>query len=276
MDNFPPPEIVDQGNFPLSGMQNTARFVNERFHRPGPPYIMKLFPLVSSFVIFYATSLFLRIIQKWRKDEIYKEQLKKEKNSTELSLLKQQINPHFIFNTLNNIYSLSISNSKAVSDPILRLSSILRYALYSSPDDMLRIDDELKIIDDYIQLQKLRLTDKVSVNYKLIREPAEYKIEPLIIITLLENAFKYGVDANSNSSIDILLVILNRKLILRIKNKIASQFLDDPRTSGIGLKNIQRRLDLVYPNRYKYNVDIKNMIYSVFLEIELDHELYSN
>ncbi|MGD8780524.1 MAG: histidine kinase [Ignavibacteria bacterium] len=226
---------------------------------------------INTFMFFYIISLALRFFQKWQRDENDKAKLEKEKISTELSFLKHQINPHFIFNSLNSIYSLSMSNSKSASESILKLSSILRYMLYQSDKNVCNSTEELTIIDDYIQLQKLRLSDKVSVEYKFIKDSVEYKIEPLIIITLLENAFKYGVDTNSNSFIQILITIINGKLTLKVKNKIVRQIKGGEQHSGIGLKNLQRRLDLVYPNRYSYNynVDFKNMIYSVFLEINL-------
>ena len=226
--------------------------------------------MLNTFVILYVASLSLRVIEEWRNNEKFKTQLANEKHSAELSLYRQQINPHFVFNTLNNIYSLSISNSKDVSESILKLSSILRYILYESENEILDSADELSIIDDYIQLQKLRLDNDVSLSYKVYCEPVEYKIEPLIIITLLENAFKYGVAPGCGAFIEINLVILNGKLTLTIRNKIVRELSPEKSLhSGIGLKNMKQRLELLYPDRYKYNVNINNMIYSVFLEIEL-------
>lgn len=232
------------------------------------PEIQKIL-LINSFMLFYFVSLSVRLLQKRNSDEIYNAKLEEEMKSTEISFLKHQINPHFIFNTLNSIYSLSISNSKAVSESIIRLSSILRYMLYESGDRMIKSGDELRIIEDYIQLQKLRLTDNVIVNCKIISDPVEYRIEPLIIITLLENAFKYGTDVNSSSFIDIYLVIINGRLVLNVGNKIVRKIPYDEKASGIGQKNIQRRLDLIYPNRYKYKVINTGMVYNVYLEVEL-------
>lgn len=258
----------DQGKLLAAMTQDIPAMGNEIVYWSGLHPQIKMILLMNTFLIFYLGSLSVRLVQKWSTDENYKAKLEAEKKSTEISFLKHQINPHFIFNTLNSIYSLSISNSKAVSESIIRLSSILRYMLYES-EDKIKSGDELRIIEDYIQLQKLRLTDKVTVNYRIINEPVEHRIEPLIIITLLENAFKYGANVNSSSFIDIFLVIINGRLILKVGNKIVRKMPYDEKSSGLGLKNIQRRLDLIYPDRYKYNVDIKDMVYNVYLEVEL-------
>lgn len=267
--NNPPPSNIDS---PALHSVNIGTLPT----RSSFPGNMRIFFSINSFLVFYLAAFVPKFMNRWSADETCRLQLEKDKLSTELSLLKQQINPHFLLNTLNNIYSLSIVNSPNASELILKLASILQYTLYQSEKNMLSTEDELKIIDDYIELQKLRLMDNVTVNYKLVKDAGEYKIEPLIIITLLENAFKFGTDSGSDSFIDIVLVIVENKLVLRIKNKIVKQFAENPRMSGVGLSNVKRRLDLVYRDRYEYRTDIQNKVYSVLLRIDLNDELYCN
>ena len=253
--------------------QNAMYFVHSGTDKlSGNPVLENTFSLLSAniIVILYVAGLSVRLVENWQMNENYKTKLEVEKSSAQLSLCRQQINPHFIFNTLNNIYSLSITNSEGVSESLLKLSSILRYVLYESEDDLSDTDNELSIIENYIQLQKLRFCDDVSVSYKFICEPVQHKIEPMIILTLLENAFKYGILPGVDSFVDINLQIINGRLTLAIKNKIVRSPQEGKKVySGIGLKNIRQQLDLLYPGRYKYNVDINNKIYSVSLDIEL-------
>ena len=197
------------------------------------------------------------------------EKLEREKKLKELELCRKEINPHFLFNAINNIYSLSITDSEVVSDSILKLSSILRYTLYETGGEEVKLKDELEIVDDYIQLQRLRLTDKVKLNYKIISDETEERIEPLIILTLLENAFKYGVDNSEPSFIDILLIVKDGRLSLCTRNKIVRKIGAKVTNSGIGLKNIKNRLEMIYPGKYDYRVNTDNMIYTAYLEIEL-------
>jgi two-component system, LytTR family, sensor kinase len=260
---------------PVNNYPVNAMFYNYAMMRNKLPDEVWFLLSINSFILFYSTGLASRFLQKLKTDNCKKRNMENAGNSAELLYLQQQINPHFILNTINNIYSLSITKSELVPDQLIKLSSIIRYTLYRPGNSIIKTTDELKIIDDYIQLQKLRLTEKVSVNYRLVHGPYEYPIEPLIILTLLENAFKYGTSTNSDSFIDIVLLIANQQLILRIRNKIAGQIQNDKKQGGIGLSNIKRRLELVYPGRYQYKVCITDMIYSVFLRIELDNELHS-
>ena len=121
------------------------------------------------------------------------QQLRLEKNQAELSFLKAQTNPHFLFNTLNNIYSLSQYRPELVSESILRLSKILRYILYDTSEDFVTVDKELKILNDYIDLEKLRYTEQVTINFNQEIEDAGEMLPPLLLLPLVENAFKHGV-----------------------------------------------------------------------------------
>ncbi len=238
------------------------------FHFTGPGGERKIF-LAYGLLLIFASSFSIRFIQKWRDDDQRKSEIEKEKIRTELSYLKQQINPHFLFNSLNSIYSLTISKSKTATDAILKLSSILRYILYESGNTLVNLKDELSIINDYIELQKLRLNKKVTILFNIVGDPEYYKIEPFMLMPLVENAFKFGVDNVTKSFIEINIAILHKKLEFNIKNKKVLSQDNEKQDSGIGIKNVKRRLDLLYPDDYNFKIENSKDIFSVLLEINL-------
>lgn len=201
----------------------------------------------SGLFLFYVLSFAASFVKKWQDDEQSKSELEKEKIKTELTFLRQQINPHFLFNSLNSIYSLSISKSDITTSSILKLSSILRYMLYEPEDSLVSLEDEIRVIRDYIDLQRLRITDKVSISLQVEGNPYAYKIEQFILIPIIENAFKFSIDNVNDSFIDINISILEDKFSLIISNKIVPLPEGSKKDSGIGLKNVKRRLELLYP-----------------------------
>jgi two-component system, LytTR family, sensor kinase len=227
-------------------------------------------------LLFLISSVLIRFIQKWLFDEKQKILLLKNKTDAELLFLKQQINPHFLFNSLNSIYSLANKKSNLTTDAILKLSTILRYVLYHSQKNFVPVKDEINTLEDYIELQKLRITQKVSVNFSITGEPDFYQIEPLLILPFVENAFKYGVDSVNKSFIDIKLDILDDELNLYVLNKIIPNKEINKDESGIGLNNIRRRLDLLYPDNYNLDVNQVEDVFSIKLKLNLKNEMYSN
>lgn len=219
------------------------------------------------FIVFLA-SLSISFIERWRKDEKAKSEREKERTSAELKYLKQQINPHFLFNSLNSIYSMTISQPSPASDAILKLSSILRYMLYAADNEKVSLRNEMEVVQNYLELQKLRLTNKVTVNFSMAGSDQNFQIEPHILIPLLENAFKYGADNITESFIDIAIVISDQKLEFTVRNKIVLRPATD-QDSGIGLKNIARRLELLYPQKYQFHINEKDDIFTVNLIIDL-------
>lgn len=247
-------------------------------------------------VLFYMLAFLIRFIQKWQDDEKQRNELEKEKISNELSFLKQQINPHFLFNSLNSIYSLSISQSELTSNAILKLSAILRYVLYETENELVPLENELKVINNYIELQKLRQTEKVTVNYSVEKEtgkpeipdkpyetdepavidekretdkPNAFKIEPLILLPPVENAFKHGADNVNESFIDIHIIIVGNRLEMNVSNSIMTHSSDKTKDSGIGIKNLKRRLELLYPDEHKFEISEKDGIFRVRLLLQL-------
>jgi two-component system, LytTR family, sensor kinase len=224
-------------------------------------------------LIVYFASISIRFFQKLHDDDKIESEITRERISTELLYLKQQVNPHFLFNTLNNIYSLSIKNPSITPEAILKVSSILRYTLYKSDNSLALLKDELEIINTYIDFQKLRFKNNLPIIWQITGLPDNKKVEPFILLPLVENAFKYGMVNQNDSLISIQITINHDELKFHISNKkniLAEPNFEHP---GIGIKNIQRRLDLVYPERYKFKITDENELFSVSLEIPLINDM---
>lgn len=189
----------------------------------------------------------LRHIYDYRQLKIMAQQLRIEKQAAELNYLKSQTNPHFLFNTLNNIYSLARDKSDLAPESILRLSKMLRYMLYETGGNFIAIEQELKIISDYIELEKLRYDESLRIGFKYDVEDMKQALPPLLLIPLVENAFKHGVsETRSRPFVDIYLSVNQRKLKFIVKNSVED--LPDNATlrESIGLSNLRRQLELLY------------------------------
>ncbi len=243
---------------------------NGKPFRHRPDFGRLIFPLSGLLLLFFA-SISTRVFLRFRDDEKNRDELEKERIATELSYLKQQINPHFLFNTLNNLYAISIKNPEITPGAILKVSSILRYTLYKTDSQPTLLKDEIEIINAFIDFQKLRSKNNLPVEYDLQGEIGEHKIEPFILLPLVENAFKYGMSDLNNSFIRMQFTIISGKLQFYIENKKSRLAANDPEHSGIGLKNIQRRLDLVYPDNYLFRIDNREESFSVYLELPLEN-----
>jgi two-component system LytT family sensor kinase len=219
------------------------------------------------FFLVFTISTCMKVIQQWLGAEKKKQEVENDKVVTELSFLKSQINPHFLFNTLNNIYSLAIVKSDATAGAVLKLSSIMRYVLNETKNEQVPLDDEIKFINDYIELQKVRLTDKVSINFSIEGNTSDKLIAPLILIPFVENAFKYGISTKENSSIDISLNASETAINFKVTNKVVAAQTDKFENTGIGLKNTQRRLELLYPSKHELIMNQENNTFLVTLTL---------
>lgn len=244
--------------------------INKMFHpRNFNPFSPRNVGIVYGILFVFSLSIIIRFFERTKLEERRNSELQKEKISSELEYLKQQINPHFLFNALNSIYSLTILNSANSSDAVLKLSSILRYMLYETDKDKVQLSDEVEVVENYLGLQQLRLTNKTVVKFDKSGNLEPYRIEPMLLIPILENAFKYGVDSSTLTYIDITLKVSNYKLYFGCINKIVKQN-DNVKNSGIGIKNIRRRLDLLYENgSYKFSTISKDNNFYVELILPL-------
>jgi two-component system LytT family sensor kinase len=197
------------------------------------------------------------------------QQLLIEKQQAELNYLKSQTNPHFLFNTLNNIYALARDKSDATPETILRLSKILRYMLYEAGGAYIAIEQELKIIDDYISLERLRYDDSLRVNFNYDVEDMKQALPPLLLMPLVENAFKHGVSETRNRPfVDIHLSVAKRQLAFFVRNSKEETTGGEKVRENIGLSNLRRQLELQYTD-YQVSLEQLPMEFSAILKINL-------
>jgi sensor histidine kinase YesM len=195
---------------------------------------------------------------------------KQKEVEAELAWLKNQINPHFLFNTLNNISSLAQIDSDQTQEAIMQLSDLLRYAIYETNKPKVRLDGEVEFMRNYIELMKLRCNEMTKVNAQFIMHNAQLEIAPLLFISLVENAFKHGMNSNAPATIDIRLEQQDNVLVFNCDNTNTPKPTKDRSGSGIGLENTRRRLDLLYPGRYIWEQTITpENIYHVKISIRL-------
>ncbi len=198
-----------------------------------------------------------------------KQQMAIEKMAAELSVLKLQISPHFLFNTLNNIRWLARQKSVATEDAIVKLSQLLRYMIYQSSKDKVSLEQEINHLQNYIDLQKMRLTHPEAVHFTQEGTIGGHSIEPLLLISFVENAFKYGFHSQIHSEIVISVKTTADALVFESRNHIFEENKPtETEDSGIGIQNVQKRLALHYPNRHILNITEKNDTYHVYLKIE--------
>lgn len=222
----------------------------------------------SLFMIFL--SLGLRVLERQSKIEKMQEEMEKEKLNAELALLKNQISPHFFFNTLNNIYSLSTINPEDSRTAILKLSKMMRYLLYDSEDGDTKLSNEIELMTNYIDLMKLRLEENYNLRVKYPEEYKDFRIPPLLFIPFIENAFKHGVSFRENSFIDIFLATSDNSIIFRCLNSISGSVAETGlESSGIGLNNVRKRLDLLFPGKHDLQLNKTESTFEVLLKIQV-------
>lgn len=230
--------------------------------------------LTSNSLLVVATS-FVFFVAEWIKFQDIKiklQETEKQKMVAELNILKAQINPHFLFNTLNNLYSLSLDKSDKTPEMILKLSDLMSYIIYDCKSEKVLIKQEIEFIKNYIDLEKLRFEDKLEVQFSLASNDMSIQISPLLFIPFIENAFKYcGNKTNEKNKIDIIFEINTQNIIFNIKNSI-EQFLvnDNKSKSGLGIQNVKQRLLLEYPLKHNLNITQNEDWFMVDLNIELN------
>jgi sensor histidine kinase YesM len=229
------------------------------------------FALRDVFVMILVASLALgiRMTMEWSKAENEKAKMQAVASETELKNLKSQLNPHFLFNTLNNIYSLMAVDPSKAQESILELSKILRYVLYEDNQDRVPLNNELAFMRSYIDLMRLRLTDKVKLSVDIPDTGSSLMVAPLVFMSLVENAFKHGVSQDEPSFIDISITLRDSTVRCLVKNSNFPKSDDDRSGSGIGIENLQKRLALIYPHEHIYTHRVEGNTYIADLSISL-------
>ena len=228
---------------------------------------------IESQMAFSMSSVFffgiIRHIYNYVKLKNAEQQLRIEKQAAELGYLRSQTNPHFLFNTLNNIYSLARDKSDAAPESILRLSKILRFMLYETSGTFISVEQELKIVSDYIALEKLRYDESLRINFNYDVEDMKQSLPPLLLIPLVENAFKHGAsETRGNPFVDIHLSIKNRQLAFVVKNSAEENREERVAKENIGLSNLRRQLQLLYTD-YNLSVQHVDSVFNAVLKINL-------
>lgn len=249
-------------------------FVEWLFYRNSPRYENVLFFIT---LIKSLPTILLIIGFKFAWDSIQKQQkidsLKRMVAESELQFLNSQINPHFLFNNLNNLYAYALDNSPKTPEIILQLSSILRFMLYDCRDKTVLLSKELDNLNDYVQLSELQLEEKGGVTFNIEGNPGELRIAPLILIVFVENAFKHAPASQlSNVKITISIKIIDNTLKFVCENNYSDETNTNNLSKGIGLKNVKERLDLSYADKHKLNIESNKNWYKVFLEIDLSDD----
>ena len=231
----------------------------------------KLFFLgfIQGIVIFllFAISLSIKLSIEWYKNEKIKNLIKTQKINAELSFLKMQLNPHFLFNTLNSIYSLANKKSDDTPEAIITLSELMRYMIYETNKEFVTLQNEIDYIKNFISLQNLRLKDSSGVRFN-VRGKLDYNIEPLLLISFIENAFKYGTDYTGKTNINIEIKVEDDILSLKASNYISLKEKNNL-SSGIGIENIKNRLNILYPNSHTLNIEESDKLFKVELLLKL-------
>ena len=226
-------------------------------------------------LIYIGITTFLSLMREWfvlQKVSVQFKDIEREKLEAELKALKAQINPHFLFNTLNNLYSLTLDKSDKAPSLVLKLSDLMRYILYECNDRYVLLEKELEFIRNYLDLQRIRLDERIPVKMEVKGSASQNKIAPLLFEPLIENAFKHGAyGKNKDGFVNILFNFEDKDQVeLFIENRIDENWQPEEKNAhGIGINNVIRRLELLYPGKHKLDIVENGNLFTVALQIDL-------
>ncbi|MDA3883257.1 MAG: histidine kinase [Bacteroidales bacterium] len=233
--------------------------IHTRYFKPRPGFLSIIILITIAISSVYGYALNYNSREKRIKE------FETEKLSSELSFLKSQINQHFLFNVLNSIYSLSLKKSDALPSVILKLSDLLRYMTYDTEDEFVDIQNEIQYLQNYIDLQKLRLGQTEAIHFEIHNQTEKsITIAPLILVPFIENAFKHGTLSDDKTNIDIQLFIHDKTIELTVQNTFTEKTQKDT-THGVGIQNVKRRLELLYPRKNTLTISQEKQIFQVNL-----------
>ena len=238
-----------------------------------PPVMFAQRDVVSTImlILMLLANLGIKLYYKQRRDQQQMTELEKRSLEQQLEYLKYQINPHFLMNTLNNIHALVDINPEQAKDTILELSKLLRFMLYEGNKQTVPLGRELDFLDNYMQLMRLRYTDRVNIGLQKPSQLPDVEVPPLLFITFVENAFKHGVSYKQPSFIDIRIETINDHLTFTCRNSKLPK--DEDKHDGLGLKNVKQRLNLIYGSNYTLDIDDQPSTYNILLVIPLNKTL---
>ncbi len=264
-------EVLLKPQFPKFPMPNMPQ--PPPFQMKSPPPMFMLFRFLAtgiSYILVIFASSMLALVRERIRSHDEKQQIILEKTAAELAVLKLQISPHFLFNTLNNIRWLARQKSEKTEDSVVKLSQLLRYMIYQSSNDKVPLGQEIEHLHHYIDLQKMRLTEKNTVEFVCEGDTNSILIEPLLFIPFVENAFKYGLHSQEKSSIQIGIKVFENKLFFYAENDIFENNMPEENgDSGIGIQNVERRLALHYPTSHELRISNNNGKFRIDLKIHV-------
>lgn len=228
---------------------------------------MKMFPMLFSNSILMFISVFVSSIALRMNNRL--KQIENFKYNTQLNNLKAQINPHFLFNTLNSIYSVTIKKAPEAADMVEKLAEMMRFTLKESQSDFVSLQNEITYVQNYIELQKIRLDENVMIRFHVEGDLNPHRIAPLLLIPFVENAFKYGVNSEENSMIDIQITVQKNVLKVFIQNNKVNLDHSMIEKNGVGIENTLKRLDLIYPHQHQCAISETANAFTVNLTITL-------
>src|SRR5512133_1357347 len=253
-----------------SGRSTEDRRENEEPRRKKPRFRGYNAALFCFAVLALGTSV--RVTESWYENEKQKKEMENQKLGAELSLLKSQMNPHFFFNTLNSIYSLAIVKSNRTPEAVLKLSEIMRYIIYDTERTVVPLSKEVEYIANYIELQRLRLTKQVHVDFTTKIGSEDSVIEPLLLLPFIENAFKHGIDNETGGVITVSIVQEGNMLRLHVENPLLETGMRKIGPSGLGMSNTLKRLKLLYHDNYKLSAGPVAKSYVIDLVLKLKED----
>lgn len=238
-------------------------------------------PIIRPIVLNYqipATAAAIYMFKRWYLIQQYSLSLEKEKLEAELKFLKSQIHPHFLFNTLNNLYALTLKKSDKAPEMVLQLSNLLEYTLYSGREAEVKLSEELRQLRGYIDLEKIRFGKRLNILTEFSEEVDGLLIAPLLLLPFVENSFKHGASNDLKSPfIELRVKVNDNRLIFSLINSYRSESLKfEGYQERIGLKNVKRRLELLYPQKHSLEIVQKQEIFNVNLTLELNGSGYKN
>ncbi|RTE55235.1 histidine kinase [Arenibacter aquaticus] len=216
-----------------------------------------------------AFAIALKTTERWVKTEAERKEAKNVKLQSEIQHLKYQLQPHFFFNALNTIYSLVDIHPESAKNTIHSLGKLMRYLLYDTETEKVPLQKEIDFMTQYIELMKLRFSDKITISYSFPKVSENISVVPLLFITLVENAFKHGIPASKKASLSFKLEVMDTFLVFTAVNPNLPKNNSDKSGSGIGLENLGKRLQLLYPNRHSFTYKVKDETFTAVLTLEM-------
>lgn len=236
-------------------------------------YFGKIVKSVTYIYPVVAIAVVIKLFKRWFAYQQTAQHLKEEKLHAELKFLKAQIHPHFLFNTLNNLYALTLKKSESAPDVVLRLSDLLNYMLYECNATWVHLKKEVELLGNYIELEKIRYGSRLDIVYKIRGDLDDKMIAPMLILPFVENSFKHGVSEETHGAwVSIDITVANDEMVLKVDNSKSNFRSEDAQDyrAGIGLNNVKRRLELLYPNNHELKTIESDDTYLIVLKLNLD------